>query len=187
MERKTGLRERELCRFRDHPWGRQVSDNATYHPLIHSEKCGHHPCPGVKQMENRFTSGRSTPSFEEFAAFIRDWAGIPRTKIAPETLFEDDLGITGDDGCELLEATERHFGVCLSSPEDGYRRTFDLAPHECLFHGEGMGWGGANVIGLFRPSLPPSVRAFKVGDLFEAVKNAPTKRIKRGSVLGLDD
>lgn len=70
---------------------------------MYSDKCGHHPCPGVKQMENRSTSGPSTPSFEEFVAFIRDWAGISRKKITPETLFEDDLGITGDDGCELLE------------------------------------------------------------------------------------
>ena len=59
--------------------------------------------------------------------------------IVIETLFEDDLGITGDDGCELLEATETHFGVSLASPEEGYRCTFDLAPHEFLFHSEGFG------------------------------------------------
>jgi hypothetical protein len=102
-------------------------------------------------------------------------------------LFEDDLGITGDDGCELLEATESHFRVCLSSPVDGYRRTFDLAPHEFLFNSEGLGWGLSDIISLFRPSVvPPSVKAFRVGELFEAVKNAPSKPIQRESILGLD-
>lgn len=137
-------------------------------------------------MENRSTSGRSAPSFQEFADFIREFAGISaRKEIVPETLFENDLGITGDDGCDLLEATEKHFGVGLSSPEDGYRRTFDLAPQEFLFHSEGLGWGLSDIITLFRP--PPSIRAFTVGDLFEAVRKAPTKPIKRDSVRGLDD
>ena len=99
-------------------------------------------------MESRSDSEHPTPSFEEFATFVREWARIPaRIEIVPETLFEDDLGITGDDGCELLQATEKHFWVCLSSPEDGYRRTFDLAPHEFLFHGEGLGWGLPDIIG----------------------------------------
>jgi hypothetical protein len=132
--------------------------------------------------------GPATPSFEEFADFIREWAAIPKRKpIVPETLFEDDLGISGDDGCELLEATEKHFGVCLSSPEEGYRRTFDLAPHEFLFHSEGLGWDLCDIISLFRPSsMPTSIRAFRVGDLFEAIKRVPARPIDRVSVLGLE-
>ncbi|SRR5579871_3069224 len=125
-----------------------------------------------------------SPSFEEFAAFVRDWARVPaRIKIAPETLFEDDLGISGDDGCDLLEATEQRFRVCLSSPEDGCRRTFDLAPSEFLFHSEGI---GGDIVGLLS-AMPPFVRPFTVGELFEAVKKAPPRPIKRESVLGLDD
>jgi hypothetical protein len=132
--------------------------------------------------------GRATPSFEELADFIRERAAISRRKpIVPETLFEDDLGITGDDGCELLEATEKHFGVCLSSPEEGYRRTFDLAPHEFLFHSEGLGWDLSDIVSLFRPSaIPTSIRAFRVGDLFEAIKKAPPTPIDRVSILGLE-
>ncbi|MBK7926639.1 MAG: hypothetical protein IPJ98_03870 [Bryobacterales bacterium] len=131
----------------------------------------------------------ATPSFEELADFIREWAAIPRRmSILPETLFEDDLGITGDDGCELLEATEKHFGVCLSSPEEGYRRAFDLAPHEFLFHSEGLGWDLSDIVSLFHPSAPPSsIRAFRVGDLFEAIRKAPPKPINRVSILGLED
>jgi len=129
---------------------------------------------------------RATLLFEELANFIREWAAIPRRKrIVPETLFEDDLGITGDDGCELLEATEKHFGVCLSSPEEGYRRSFDLAPHEFLFHGEGLGWGLSDIVSLCE--MPSSIRAFRVGDLFEAIKKAPPKPNNRVSILGLED
>jgi hypothetical protein len=139
-------------------------------------------------MDDKSLPEGSPPSFEQFAAFIREWAAIPaRIEIRPKTLFEDDLGITGDDGCELLEATEKRFRVRLSSPEDGYRRTFDLAQHEVLFHGEGIGWDLSDIISLFRPSVvPASVRAFRVGELFEAVKKAPSKPIQRHSILGLD-
>ena len=138
-------------------------------------------------MENADEFEPPTPSFEEFAAFIRDWARIPkRIAITPDTLFEDDLGITGDDGCELLEATAKHFRVSLATPEDGYRRTFDLAPHEFLFHSEGFGWDLSDIISLFRPSaMPSSVKAFRVGDLFEAVKKCPSRPVKHGSILGL--
>jgi hypothetical protein len=94
----------------------------------------------------------------------------------PETLFEDDLGITGDDGCELLEETERRFAVRLSSPEHGYRETFNLAPHEFLFNSEGFGPSFHDIMTLFRPSLiPSSVKRFTVGELFNAVRKAQAK------------
>jgi hypothetical protein len=46
--------------------------------------------------------------FDQFADFVREWGGLSRKKkIAPESEFEADLGITGDDGCDLLEARRR--------------------------------------------------------------------------------
>jgi hypothetical protein len=141
----------------------------------------------------RSTLERASPSFEEFAGFIREWGRIAKRKqIAAETLFEDDLGITGDDGCELLEEIEGHFGVCLSSPEHGYRQTFGLAANEFLFHSEGFGPSRSDIVSLFKPSSPPAlVRALTVGELFQAVKNAPPRqkagRSTRTSVLGLGD
>jgi hypothetical protein len=140
---------------------------------------------------SRSTPEHVTPSFEEFAKFIHEWAGIPtRKQIAPETLFEDDLGITGDDGCELLEETERRFGVCLSSPEHGYRQTFGLGPNEFLFHSEGFGPSWSDFVSLFGESSPPNIiRRFSVVELFNAVKNAPAKHGSRTptrtSVLGI--
>lgn len=100
-----------------------------------------------------------TPSFEEFAQFIRDWGRFKSDRsITPNTLFEDDPGITGDDGADLLEAVERRFKAPLRSAEHGYRKTFDLSPNEVLFQSEG--WWPTRA----------SVRAFTVGQLYDAVK-----------------
>jgi len=116
-----------------------------------------------------------TVSFDEFAEFIREWAGLSRKKqIAPETESEDGLGITGDDGCELLEATEKRFKVTLSSEEHGYRKTFNLAPNEFLFHPEGFGLGPDPLTLLGRPA--PVIVDFTVGELYSAVQEAQTKK-----------
>jgi hypothetical protein len=77
-------------------------------------------------------------TFEEFADFIREYGQLPdRTTISAETQFERDLGLTGDDGIDLLEATEKHFGVTFGSDETGVRETFNLSPNEHLFNSEG--------------------------------------------------
>jgi hypothetical protein len=107
-------------------------------------------------------------TFERFTEFLRRWWRIPKvTVIASGTQFDRDLGITGDDGQDLLNATEREFGVRLSSEEHGYRETFNLAPNEYLFQSEGGAvWEPTT---LFGTSI---VRAFTVGELYEAVKRA---------------
>ncbi len=115
---------------------------------------------------------RTIPSFTEFAEFVRAWACISRKKIiCPETRFEDDLGITGDDGTDLLAETEKHFRIRLSSDEDGYRQTFQLEPGEFLFHSEGFSINVFEFIPLFR-SPAPRVKAFQVGELHSAVVTA---------------
>jgi hypothetical protein len=111
-------------------------------------------------------------SFDEFAEFIRQRAHISRNKkIAPETEFEDGLGISGDDGCDLLRETEKRFEVALSSEEDGYRKTFNLGRDEFLFHSEGFGPDLSTIVG--RPA--PVVIAFTVGALYDAVQKALAK------------
>jgi acyl carrier protein len=106
-------------------------------------------------------------SFSEFADFVRVWGHLPKNKqIDHETQFERDLGITGDDGSDLLIATEKKFGISLSSEEDGYRKTFNLGSHEYLFNSEGFGV----VSGLITIFSRSTVRAFTVGELYSAVK-----------------
>lgn len=114
--------------------------------------------------------------FKELAAFVRDWAGLSRGKsIGPETEFERDLGITGDDGCDLLEATEKRFGVSLSSEEYGHRKTFNLEPDEFLFHSEGFGPSLSDMLNPFGWSSE-RVRAFTVGELYGAVRDELNER-----------
>jgi hypothetical protein len=61
-------------------------------------------------------------SFDQFAEFVRECNSISlKSKIAPESEFEADLGIPGDDGGDLLKATEQRFNISLCSLEHGYR------------------------------------------------------------------
>ncbi|MDD2720335.1 MAG: DUF1493 family protein [Gallionella sp.] len=60
----------------------------------------------------------------------------PTVRITPETLLEMDLGITGDDGVELIEAIEREFGISFSGEVGSCRDVFGLEGDQCLFHSE---------------------------------------------------
>lgn len=115
-------------------------------------------------------------TFDEFAAWLREYWSVPvRKAIMPETQFERDLGLTGDDGDDLLVAAEKEFEVRLSNEETGVRETFDLQPNEYLFHSEGWGPSPGELISLFSGSPSPTVRSFTVGELFEAVRRKKTK------------
>jgi len=77
-------------------------------------------------------------TFAEVAAAVRASQGIPAGQcIDAATLLEDDLGITGDDGCALLEELESTFGIAFAGADGTLRAAFCLAPDEYLFHGEG--------------------------------------------------
>lgn len=115
-------------------------------------------------------------TFDEFAAWLREYWRVPARKaIVPETQFEHDLGLTGDDGTDLLEATERRFEVQFSSEESGLRDTFNLQPNEYLFNSEGWGPSPAEIISWFSGSPSAVVRRFTVGELFEAVRRTIAK------------
>ena len=100
-------------------------------------------------------------SFEEFAGFIRECGHLGREeRITPDTRFERDLGITGDDGNELLQAAEKRFGVTFT------RETFNLKPNEFLFGPEAS---LGDLITLFR-HWKSQFRSFTVGELYEAIR-----------------
>jgi acyl carrier protein len=50
-------------------------------------------------------------SFEQIAEFLAEHQGIDPSRIAPGVRLEADLGITGDDGHELLVALMSRFHV----------------------------------------------------------------------------
>jgi acyl carrier protein len=100
-------------------------------------------------------------SFEEFAEFIRECGQLGHEeRITPDTQFERDLGITGDDGDDLLRASEKRFGVKFT------RETFNLKPNEFLF-GPEASFG--DLITLFR-HWKSQFRSFTLGELFEAIR-----------------
>jgi hypothetical protein len=63
-------------------------------------------------------SNSESPTVNDVADFVRAWSRIAvKRQIDPETQFERDLGITGDDGSELLEAAQKKFDVDLFNAE----------------------------------------------------------------------
>lgn len=102
-------------------------------------------------------------SFERLCEIIREESGFrPDKRIAPETQFERDLGITGADGDELLEAVGRNCGIQFT------RESFGLSPNEFLFNPEGWDIFGV-IIRLLLRKPEPEVRSFTVGELHRAV------------------
>ena len=114
---------------------------------------------------------KGSPSFAEVEAFVRSFGAIPETQfIAPDTCIEEDLGITGDDGDELLRDAAKHFNVILLEQNTGYRDTFGLGPNEFLFHSEGVDFLGiSTLIGWARSIPKPVVVDLTVGELHEAI------------------
>jgi len=106
--------------------------------------------------------------FDDVVSVIRANNGIPeRTPILAESRLEDDLGITGDDGCELLEELERKFNIVFSDGNGSLRKTFNLAEDEFLFHSEGADlWRW--IAGLFGKDVE-KVRPLTVGELHRVV------------------
>jgi len=80
-----------------------------------------------------------TVTLEEVIACIRESQGIKEARsITDTTLLERDLGITGDDGIELLEGLQKQFGVSFSGSDGTLREAFGLKKDEYLFHSEGF-------------------------------------------------
>jgi hypothetical protein len=118
--------------------------------------------PHPRAQKDGMAGPYGRPTLEEVAAFVREWAQLSaKKKASPETQFERDPGITGEDGDDLLLATETRFRVSLHSEEHTLRQTFNLAPNEYLFHSEDYGVP-FEILSLFSM---PTVRAFTSGAL----------------------
>lgn len=78
-------------------------------------------------------------TLEEVITVIREFHGLSEIEaIVAETQLERDLGITGDDGCELLEELEKRFSIRFSDPDGTLCEAFGLSPDQLLFHSEGF-------------------------------------------------
>jgi acyl carrier protein len=56
----------------------------------------------------------------EVVDFLSDFTGIDKIKIQPETLINEELGVDGDDGLELLDAFSKKFEVNLDLLDKTY-------------------------------------------------------------------
>ncbi|MFZ4833610.1 hypothetical protein [Rouxiella sp. Mn2063] len=110
------------------------------------------------------------PSLVQVIEFVRDFSSHRRTPINEDTYLEADLGITGDDGSELLEEIAQAFGVILCTEEDGYRTTFGLQENEYLFQSEGFDLFCINrFIDWLRGVPRPIIRDLSIGQLHRAL------------------
>jgi acyl carrier protein len=101
-------------------------------------------------------------SINNLIQVIREFHRIPQRKVISEkTLIEKDLGITGDDGVELIEEIEKIYGISFA-PED-----FGLTENESLFHSEGASLSGLLYWLLGRDN--EYVKALTVGQLHEGL------------------
>lgn len=119
---------------------------------------------------------KTTVSLDELIALVREHQGIsPKQAITESSLLENDLGITGDDGCELLQAVERKFGISFAGADGSLRDAFGLSEGQFLFHSEGM-----NLFWLIERLCgrePENVKAITIGDLYRAICRAKENRV----------
>ena len=117
------------------------------------------------------------PSISEVITFVREFRlERPHRLITAETRFEADLGVTGDDGDDLLNAAMERFNVDLASEENGIAQTLQLAPNEYFFGPEGFDPLGISVLLRWLRGEPrPVYRDLTVGELHEAIRRAPSR------------
>ncbi len=111
------------------------------------------------------------PTLQDIERFVRDFAGLGAGQsVTPQTRLDADLGITGDDGDDLLKAAAEHFGAKLADPIHGYRETFSLAENEYLFHAEGFDLLGVSVLVRAVSNKPkPRIRDLTLAELHDAI------------------
>ena len=114
-------------------------------------------------------------TLEQVIAFVREFSGDVKSVIAEHTRLEADLGITGDDGVELLEEAEKRFGVCFVTEERSFKETFGLGENEYLFNAEGLDLlGMRRLTGWIRKEPRYVVTDLTVGELWGVLRREST-------------
>lgn len=117
-------------------------------------------------------------TLKNLIALIRELHRISDKKAINEsTLIEEELGITGDDGCELLEEIESNFDLSFSGKDSSLREFFDLEDNQYLFHSEGF-----SLTGIFQFILggkSENVKRITVGDLYSGATKAKQRGTNR--------
>ena len=110
------------------------------------------------------------PTLQQVIDFVREFSGDVKSVITEGTRLEADLGITGDDGIEVLEEAEKRFGVSFATEERSFKETFGLGENEYLFNAEGLDLLGVRrLIGCIRREPNCVVRDLMVGKLWQVL------------------
>lgn len=113
-------------------------------------------------------------TLENLIRVIRKSQGFSDTTvIMPTSLLEDDIGITGDDGCDLLNDVEKEFGISFTGQDRTIRGVFGMKEGEYLFHGEGI-----DLFGFIRSLVgkdSENIKPITVAQLYEAICLAKEK------------
>ena len=129
------------------------------------------PIPASADADNPVYQQR--PSLDEVIQFVRTFSGERRMALHAETRLEEDMGITGDDGAELLEEAENTFGVALHTEEDGFRALFELRENEYLFSSEGLDLLGLGRLCRWIRDIPePVITDLTIGRLHQILVKA---------------
>lgn len=113
-------------------------------------------------------------TFENLVALIRSDQRISVNKsITEHTELERDLGITGDDGEELLIEIEKQFSLSCAGKDGTINEVFRLGENQYLFHSEGF-FAFTWLRSIFGKKKA-YIKTLTVGQLFEAAKNAKAK------------
>ena len=103
---------------------------------------------------------------EKVYSFTAEQTGVPQNSLTPETTLEKDLGVTGDDGEEFMQAFSKVFGVDLSEFIfnqyfwDEYETPIALIDN----------WFGP-LFPMFKRSKKREKIPIKIADLMQAVTN----------------
>lgn len=113
-------------------------------------------------------------TFENLVALIRSDQRISVSKsITEHTELERDLGITGDDGAELLIEIEKQFSLSFAGKDGTIKEVFGLGENQYLFHSEAF-FPFTWLLSIFGKK-EAYVKPLTVGQLYEAAKKAKVK------------
>lgn len=113
------------------------------------------------------------PSLSQVIIFVHQFSKASLDSVHEQTRLEADLGITGDDGVEIIEAAEKTFRVDFCSTDQSFSTLFSLKENEYLFNSEGLDLLGiCRLFDWIRGIPRPVIRDLSVGQLHRALVEA---------------
>jgi hypothetical protein len=114
------------------------------------------------------------PDMEGILEIVRLVANLPEHEhIHAQTTIQEDIGLDGDDGWEMIEKIWAQYSLRQPDDESEFNRAFAIAPTQFLFYPEGLSFGqGSELISLFGTSpfdwKGKKQRVITVGELYAA-------------------